>query len=58
MNLSKRLIKGNHAGKNLASMFPAGTRRPGEVPRRSPKGPNIWDLQGIFRGLLGDQHKN
>ena len=31
---------------------------PGDVPRRSPKGPNIRDLQETFRGLSGDQHKN
>ena len=37
---------------------PAGTRRPGDVSRRSPKGPNVQDLQGTFRGLLGDQQKN
>ena len=37
---------------------PAGTRRPGDVPWRSPKGPNVRDLQGTFRGLLGDQQKN
>ena len=37
--------------------FPAGTRRPMELPWRFPEGPNIQDLQGIFRGLLGDQHK-
>ena len=46
----------------LSSRFlinsPASTRRPGDVPWRFPKGPNVWDLQGIFRGLLGGQHKN
>ena len=31
--------------------YPAGTRRPGDVPWRSPKGPNVRDLQGTFRGL-------
>ena len=40
-----------------SDQFPAGTRRRGEVPRRSPKGPNVRDLQGTFRGLLGDQQK-
>ena len=33
-------------------------QRPGQVPWRFPKGPNIRDLQGNFRGRLGDQHKN
>ena len=48
-------IKGNQTMKS--DQFPAGTRRPGEVPRRSSKGPNVRDLQGTFRGLLGDQQK-
>ena len=34
---------------------PAVTRRPMDVPWRSPKDPNVRDLQGTFRGLLGDQ---
>ena len=29
-----------------------------DVPRISPKGPSHWDLQGTFRGLLGDQFKD
>ena len=37
--------------------FPAGTQRPGDVPCRPPKGPNFLDLQGTFKGLLGDQQK-
>ena len=36
-------------GRNQAS-----TRRPGDVPWRSPKDRNVRDLQGTFRGLLGD----
>ena len=36
-------------------IFPAVTRRPGNVPWMSPKGPNVQDLQGTFGGLLGDQ---
>ena len=36
---------------------PTGTRRPRDAPWRSPKGPNVRDIQGIFRGLLEDQHK-
>ena len=40
-----------------ASCNPAGTRRPGDVPWRSPKGPNVRDLKGTFRGLLGNQQK-
>ena len=35
----------------------AGTRRPGDITWTSPKGPNIRDLQGTFRELLGDQQK-
>ena len=37
---------------------PAGTRRPGDVPWGSPKGPNLRELQKTFRGLSGDQYKN
>ena len=37
--------------------FPAGSRCPGDIHWRLPKGPNIQDLQGTFKGLLGDQHK-
>ena len=37
---------------------PSEIRRPDDVPRRFPKGPNIWDLQGTFRGLSGDQYKH
>ena len=40
------------------AITPAGMRRPGDVPWSSPKGLNVWDLQGIFRGLLGDRQKN
>ena len=33
-----------------------------DVPGTSPEGPlkdpNVRDLQGTFRGLSGDQHKN
>ena len=28
-----------------------------DVPRTSPKGSNVLDLQGTIRGFLGDQHK-
>ena len=31
---------------------PTDTRRPGDVPWRSPKGPNVWDLQATFRGPI------
>ena len=31
---------------------------PADVPWRSPKGPNVLDPQGTFRGLLGNQQKN
>ena len=41
----------------VISLHPANTRRPGDVPWRSPKGPNVRDLQGTFRGLLGNQQK-
>ena len=37
--------------------FPTGTRHTADVPRRSPKGPNVRDLQGTSRGFLGDQQK-
>ena len=37
---------------------PAGTRRHGDVPWRSPKGPNVQYLQGTFRQLSGDQYKD
>ena len=40
------------------SNYPAGTRRPRDVPWRSPKGPNVRDLKGTFRRLLEDQQKN
>ena len=30
----------------------------GDVPWRSPKGPNVQEFQGTFKGLLGDQQKN
>ena len=36
----------------------AGTRRPEDVPSRSPKGPNVRYLQGTFRRVSGDQYKN
>ena len=35
--------------------YPADTWRSKGVPWRSPKGPNVRDLQGTFRGLSGDQ---
>ena len=44
--------------KGLSKIYPAGTRRPGDILLRSPKGPNVRDIQGTFRGLLGDQQKN
>ena len=34
------------------------TKCPRDVPWRSPKGLNVWNLQGTFRGLLWDQQKN
>ena len=40
------------------AITPAGTHRPGDFLWSSPKGLNVWDLQGTFRGLLGDQQKN
>ena len=49
-------IKGNQT--MTFDQFPAGTRRPGDVPWRSPKDPSVGNLQGIFRLLLGDQQKN
>ena len=41
-----------------ADSFLSGTRRPGDVPWRSPKGLNVRDLQGTFKELLEDQQKN
>ena len=37
--------------------FPVGTPRPGDVPWRSPKGPNLQYLQCISKGLIGNQQK-
>ena len=57
MNLpveSKNLRKGLINIKNI----PAGTQHPGDVPSRFPKGPNVWDFQRTFRGVLGDQQKD
>ena len=42
----------------LICNYPARTRRPGDVPWKFPKGCNVRDLQGTFRGLLVDQQKN
>ena len=50
-------ISPNNLNYRNDKLHPAGTRRPGDVPCRSPKGPNIRDLQGTYRGLLGDQQK-
>ena len=36
---------------------PSGTKRPGNVPWKSPKSRNVQDLQVTFRGLLGKQNK-
>ena len=41
-------IKGNQTMK--FDQFPAGTRCPGDVPWRSPKGPYARDLQGTLSG--------
>ena len=54
-NMYRALKKGIY---ELALINPAGTWRPGDVPWRFPKGPNVQDLQGTFRGLLGDQQNN
>ena len=32
--------------------------RPSQVLAKSSKDPNVWDLQGTFRILSGDQYKN
>ena len=34
--------------------YPTDTRRPGDVPWRSSKGPNVWDLQWTSSGPSGD----
>ena len=46
------------AGRKLKIFLPTDTRRLGNFPWRSPKGPKVWDLQGTFRELLRDQQKN
>ena len=44
---------------NIIGTWVDGSAQPArEVPGTSPKAPNIRDLQGTFRGLLGDQWKN
>ena len=45
------------AKSNLNSIDPPGTRRPRDVSWSSSKGPNVWDLQVTFRGLLGNNTK-
>ena len=52
------ILKQTFVWPKFATAIPAGARRPGDVPWRSPKGLNVRDLQGNFRGLLGDQQKN
>ena len=47
-----------HRSSPSFDAFPAGTQRPGDFPWRSPKCPNVCDLQGTFGGLSGDQQKN
>ena len=47
----------NYATKKN-KIVPAGTQCTTDVHWRSPKGPNVRDLQGTFSGLLGDQQKN
>ena len=42
----------------VSNANPAGMRRFADVLWRSPKGPNVLDLQGTFKGLLGDQENN
>ena len=39
-------------------VFPAGTRCPGIVPWMFPKGSNVQDLEGTFKGFSVDQYRN
>ena len=41
-----------------SGITPAGTRSPGDVPWRSPKGPNVQELQGDLQGTLRGPTKN
>ena len=47
-----KIIVSNSAYRN----YSAGTGQYGNLPWRSPKGPNNRDLEGTFKGLSGDQH--
>ena len=58
LNDPKTFIEYSAYMDDVYNNIPADTRRPGNVPWRSPKGPNVRDLQGTFRGLLADQQKN
>ena len=41
---------------NIIGTWVDGSAQPARnIPGTSPKGPNVWDLQGTFRGLLEDQ---
>ena len=71
LNLSARILKkwkshhsqlsSGDAHYNLEDYHrkpPSGTRLPGDMPWRSPKGPNVRDQQGTFRELSENQYKN
>ena len=55
----RNLIEKEVSGKNKVwKTNPTCTGRPGDVLWRSPKSSDVQDLQGTFRGFLGNQHKN
>ena len=57
-NILTLFFKPIRLSKVMRCKSAAGTRRPEDVPCRSPKGPNVRYLQGTFRGVSGDQYKN
>ena len=50
-------MKENAHGMNFEP-YPVSTRRPVDGPSRFPKGPNVRNLQGTFRGLSMDRYKS
>ena len=58
ITLTKKIKALNNKIEANEAQYPADTRLPGDLPWRFPKGPNVRDLQEIFRGLLWDQQKN
>ena len=48
----------HYSREDYQRKHPVGTRHPRNVPWKSPKESNVWDLQGTFRRLSGRQYKN